>query len=80
VAIGARHGTATGERLWNAPPKPNPAGREEARVQVAVDRAMDAFLGANCWWRGSLVPRTMAQDWSWSRSAVYYLNLYRSAL
>ncbi|GBF88551.1 starch synthase, chloroplastic-like protein [Raphidocelis subcapitata] len=55
-------------------------GREEARVQVAVDRAMDAFLDANEWWRGELVARAMAQDWSWSRSAADYLSLYRGAL
>jgi glycogen synthase len=49
-------------------------------VEAAVHRAMDAFLKGNEWWRSDLVPRAMQQDWSWSRSAQSYLDLYRGCL
>lgn len=45
-----------------------------------MHRAMDAYFAAPEWWRGALVPRAMGQDWSWSRSAQSYLELYRSTL
>ncbi|KIZ05811.1 hypothetical protein MNEG_2146 [Monoraphidium neglectum] len=56
------------------------SGRGEAAVEAAVHRAMDAFLKGNEWWRSDLVPRAMQQDWSWSRSAQSYLDLYRGCL
>ena len=54
------------------------AGREEWRVEATVNRALDSYYSAHHWWRTALVPRAMAQDWSWSRSAQSYLDLYRS--
>jgi hypothetical protein len=64
----------------HAPRKPPSAGREEHHVEAAVHRAMDAYLKGTAWWRRELVPRAMAQDWSWSRSAQAYLDLYRGCL
>jgi len=49
-------------------------------VEAAVNRALDAYCGGQQWWREQLVPRVMQQDWSWSRSAATYLNIYRSML
>lgn len=47
-------------------------------MEATVNRALDSYYNGAEWWRGSLVPRAMAQDWSWSRSAQAYLDLYRS--
>ncbi|KAI8473263.1 MAG: hypothetical protein J3K34DRAFT_519107 [Monoraphidium minutum] len=55
-------------------------GRDEAAVEAAVHRAVDAYYGGTDWWRADLVPRAMRQDWSWSRSAQSYLDLYRGCL
>lgn len=52
-------------------------GRDGPAVEHALHRALDAYYEAQGWWRGCLVPRAMAQDWSWSRSAQDYLDLYR---
>lgn len=62
------------------PPASCAQGREEHKVAAAVHRALDAFYDGHAWWRGDLVPRAMRQDWSWSRSAQDYLELYRSCL
>lgn len=56
------------------------SGRGEDHVEAAVHRAMDAYEKGHDWWRQELVPRAMRQDWSWSRSAQSYLDLYRSCL
>jgi len=50
----------------------------EKAVEIAVGRAVDAYNNGWDWWKGTLVPRVMSQDFSWSRSAQDYLNLYRS--
>ena len=49
-------------------------------MEQAVHRAVDAYYKGSEWWHKQLVPRAMAQDWSWSRSAQQYLDLYRSVL
>lgn len=54
------------------------AGKSEAEVETALRRAIDAYRDAGEWWHGQLVPRAMRQDWSWSRSAQDYLQLYRN--
>jgi glycogen synthase len=56
------------------------SGREGQHVETAVNRALDAYYEGHQWWREQLVPRAMRQDWSWSRSAATYLDLYRSML
>ncbi len=54
-------------------------GSDEASVATAVGRAIDAYFQSWAWWSGTLVPRCMAQDWSWAgRSGQDYLALYRS--
>lgn len=45
-----------------------------------MHRALDAYFNGGAWWRRELVPRAMRQDWSWSRSAQAYLELYRGVL
>jgi hypothetical protein len=57
-----------------------PSGREPLHVETAISRALDAYYGGQQWWREQLVPRAMRQDWSWSRSAATYLDIYRSML
>jgi starch synthase len=39
---------------------------------------MDAYYKGAAWWRADLVPRAMHQDWSWSRSAQAYIDIYRA--
>ena len=53
-------------------------GRGEGDVEGALHRALDSYYHGPAWWRHELVPRCMRQDWSWSRSAQAYLDLYRS--
>jgi len=53
-------------------------GRGECDVEGALHRALDSYYHGPAWWRHELVPRCMRQDWSWSRSAQAYLDLYRS--
>ncbi|WIA14024.1 hypothetical protein OEZ85_002584 [Tetradesmus obliquus] len=55
-------------------------GREHADVEGALHRALDAYQHGQQWWREQLVPRAMRQDWSWSRSAHTYLDIYRSIM
>ena len=50
----------------------------EAAVEHAVARAIDTYDESYDWWAGTLVRRAMNQDWSWSRSAQEYLDIYRS--
>lgn len=57
-----------------------PSGREAHHVEGAVHRALDAYFNGGAWWRSDLVPRAMRQDWSWSRSAQSYLELYRGCM
>lgn len=57
-----------------------PSGREPLHVETAISRALDAYYGGQQWWQEQLVPRAMRQDWSWSRSAAMYLDIYRSML
>lgn len=45
-----------------------------------MHRALNAYYEGPQWWREQLVPRAMRQDWSWSRSAATYLDIYRSML
>ena len=52
-------------------------GRDAASVEKAVRRAVDAYYEGHDWWKGTLVPRCIMQDWSWSRSAQDYLSIYR---
>lgn len=56
------------------------SGREHADVEGALHRALDAYQHGQQWWREQLVPRAMRQDWSWSRSAHTYLDIYRSIM
>ena len=46
-------------------------------MELAVNRALDSYFNGPDWWRTVLVPRAMNQDWSWSRSAQDYLDIYR---
>lgn len=62
------------------PCSPQHSGREPEHVETALNRALDAYYGGPQWWREQLVPRAMRQDWSWSRSAATYLDIYRSML
>ena len=56
-------------------------GLEASAARHAVRRALDAFRAdGGAWWRGTLVPRAAGQDWSWSRSAAQYLEVYRQAV
>jgi starch synthase len=48
-----------------------------AAVEVTLGRAFKSYNEGFDWWQGTLVPRAMCQDWSWSRSAQDYLSLYR---
>jgi starch synthase len=50
----------------------------EAAVEHTIGRAIEAYSEGYDWWVGVLVRRAMSQDWSWSRSAQDYLQLYRS--
>jgi hypothetical protein len=56
------------------------SGREPEHVEAALHRALDAYHHGQQWWREELVPRAMRQDWSWSRSAHLYLDIYRSIM
>ena len=47
--------------------------------QVAVGRAVDAYVRGRAWWRADLVPRVMRADHGWGRSGEEYLSLYREA-
>ncbi len=53
-------------------------GSDAAAAGEAIRRAVDAYMSSWEWWSGTLVKRCMAQDWSWTRSADQYLDLYRS--
>jgi starch synthase len=56
-------------------------GLDHGAARGAVRRALDAYRAAGGgWWRGVLVPRAAGQDWSWSRSAAAYLDVYRRAM
>eukprot|EP00882_Tetradesmus_deserticola_P025296 GHRQ01027772.1.p2 GENE.GHRQ01027772.1~~GHRQ01027772.1.p2 ORF type:complete len:243 (+),score=100.64 GHRQ01027772.1:275-1003(+) len=55
-------------------------GREPEHVEAALHRALDAYQHGQQWWREQLVPRAMRQDWSWSRSAQTYLDIYHSMM
>jgi starch synthase len=52
--------------------------QEPSDVELALGRAIDAYCNGQSWWQEHLVPTAMQQDWSWSRSAQDYLNIYRS--
>jgi hypothetical protein len=56
------------------------SGREPSLVETALNRALDAYYDGQEWWQKQLVPRVMRQDWSWSRSAADYLNIYRGMM
>jgi hypothetical protein len=56
------------------------SGREPQDVEAALHRAVDAYQHGQQWWRDELVLRAMRQDWSWSRSAHLYLDIYRSIM
>jgi starch synthase len=54
---------------------------EPGAARAAVRRALDAYRAdGGGWWRGCLVPRAAAGDWSWARSAATYLDVYRRAV
>ena len=56
-------------------------GLDPGAARHAVARALEAYrAGSGAWWRGVLVPRAAGQDWSWSRSAAAYLDVYRKAM
>lgn len=70
--------------VWHAPVPESErngftfAGYDAAGVEYAVTRAVDAYDQGWDWWHNTMVPRCMRQDFSWSRSAQDYLNIYHS--
>lgn len=54
-------------------------GTDEGAMDYALNRAFDAYYNDRSWFR-SLQQRVMAQDWSWNKPAIDYIQLYYAAL
>ena len=67
--------------LLTLPPPPLPPymqGTDPGALDYAMNRAIDAYYNDRAWFH-SLQKRVMQQDWSWSRPAMDYIDLYFSA-
>ena len=63
------HGTATGFRF---------STESTIELERTIGRALELFRDRDAWMK--LVANGMRQDWSWSRSARDYVDVYRTAI
>ena len=54
-------------------------GADEGALDSALNRALDAYYNDRPWFR-QLQARVMRQDWSWTKPAFDYIQLYHAAL
>ena len=54
-------------------------GADAGSLDYALNRALDAYYNDRAWF-DALAARIMAQDWSWNRPALDYVELYWQAM
>lgn len=54
-------------------------GTDNEALDYALNRALDCWYNDKKWFRG-LQRRVMQQDWSWSKPAIDYVELYYAAI